>query len=110
MSTDLEGRVASLERSIRSLSGSFQGLALLIAARVDSQRAFDQPTPYGLSPWHGTWEITCARYMLEQLDAFMPADPSTPEADGLAHVREILAAAIHGSSDPNDRAWRADRD
>lgn len=104
MSTDLEERVAALERSAEFFTGSFKGLALLIAARAGSYRAFDEPVASGLSPWHGTWEITCARYLLEQLESYLPANPNTPEARGLASVYEILEAAIHDASDPNDRA------
>lgn len=110
MSDDVEGRIETLERAVRILSGSFQGLALLMASRVESYRAFDEPVPHGLSPWHGTWEVTCARFMLEQLDAFLPANPSTPHAEGLAQIREILAAAIHQANDPNDRARLASLD
>ena len=106
MSAELEQRVEALERRFEVLSGSLQGLALLMASRVSSYRAFDEPVPHGLSTWHGTWEITCARYLLEQLDAFLPANPSTPMAEGLAAIREVLDAAIHEASEPNDRARR----
>ena len=110
MSENLERRVDQLERAVRILSGSLQGIALLMAARVGSYRAFDEPVAYGLSPWHGTWEATCARFMLDQLDEFLPADPSTPEAEGLARVRELLVTAIHQTDEPNERALRATLD